>query len=319
MSHAGSWIPLLHTSQVMAEAISTHVNRCLPLFRSFVDPQDESNLNSPDPGVLLQMVDEQSRFRVWSGNLGAHRVGTSSLDYRLRDASHLKSQIINLLEDLAQLLADALAITKGEQKPWDQEPEDSDDGTAGISDLDDGLPGTELGQIARGVTDIVNCLLSLAVAVRNPAPHNRHVKAKSANTSHFEVYDIGHVRSKFVNVEPWLASRLGTAISRRRQYFKYRESHHQKLSHGLEEDAKLEAETIASSLPCHLKGGHAGSSPVFEDDSSDTGVSMTSYDSVATKSGGLAVPALPEEAYSGPFQCCFCYMMVATRDRATWK
>lgn len=41
--------------------------------------------------------DELARLRVRTENMGAHQTGPSSLDYHLREASHLKSQISRVL------------------------------------------------------------------------------------------------------------------------------------------------------------------------------------------------------------------------------
>lgn len=85
------------------------------------------------------------------------------------------------------------------------------------------------------------------MTIRNPAPHDRLVKAVSIDTSYYEIFDLGHVRSKFpaakvmssdchtLNVancmgKEHLAIRLGKSISRRRQYLKYCERHHKKLA-----------------------------------------------------------------------------------------
>ena len=55
---------------------------------------------SNDQAVVQRLVDEFGRFRVWAGNAGAHRTGRVSLDYRLREASHIHAELIELLEDL---------------------------------------------------------------------------------------------------------------------------------------------------------------------------------------------------------------------------
>ncbi|KAK4040937.1 hypothetical protein C8A01DRAFT_34994 [Parachaetomium inaequale] len=305
----------------MAETISSHVARCLALFRGLVEPSDGAELDFPD-GVLLQITDEQSRFKVWSGNIGAHKTGMSSLDYRLRDASPIKSQVINLLKDLSQMTEDATAIARGEQTPWDQHGLEEDDQ---YSDSDDS-PDTELGQIAVDMADVVNCLLRLTVTIRNPAPHDRYIQAKATDASHFEPFDIQHVRSKFDDIQLWLAERLGKAISRRRQYLRYRQSHHEKLAHGLD-DAELDAgktledQTVASSIPSHLKEGRVSTKaqPILTDDGSDAGMSQTSYATSMATSDKLTIPPLPKEAHAGPFQCCLCYMMIVARDRVAWK
>jgi hypothetical protein len=173
------------------------------------------------------------------------------------------------------------------------------------------------------MADVVNCLVRLTVTIRNPGPRGRYIKTSSADASHFEAHDILHVRSKFNDVESSLADRLGKAISRRRQYFKYRESHHEKLSYGLDGEfdgsKALEMETIASSIASHLKDGfsrvHQGQPPPVSDDC----MSQTSYATSAAGSGGLTIPPLPEAAGRGPFQCYFCYAMIVARDRMEWK
>ncbi|KAK3303045.1 uncharacterized protein B0T15DRAFT_538931 [Chaetomium strumarium] len=305
----------------MTDSIAGHVARCLTLFRALLEPPDGDDLDFPDPGVVLQMMDERSRFKVWAGNIGAHRTGMSSLDYRLRDASHIKSQVLDLVRDLIQLIEDASAIAKGEETPWDQR-DSGEDGYVG-SDSDDEAPDTELGQIAADMADVINCLLRLTVTIRNPAPHDRYIQAKDTDASYFEPYDVQHVRSKFSEIEPWLEERLGKAISRRRQYLRYRQSHHQKLSRGLDQELDegngLEDETIASSIPSHLKEGRNTDTSVLRDDGSDAGMSQTSYATSMASSDRLTIPPLPKEAYAGPFECPLCHMIIEVRDRRAWK
>lgn len=43
------------------------------------------------------VIDEFDRFKGWAGNIAAHRKGRRSLEYRLRDAPHLKAETCNLL------------------------------------------------------------------------------------------------------------------------------------------------------------------------------------------------------------------------------
>jgi hypothetical protein len=251
----------------------------------------------------------------------------SSLDYRLRDASHISTEIVNILQDLDGLIEDATGIIRGEKTPWDQLGEESSD-TEPDEDDEQDLPSTELGQLTEAITDAVNCLLRLSVAIKNPAPHDRFIGSQATDMSYFEPFDIQHVNSKFNTVKPWLAERLGKAISRRRQYFRYRESHHAKLAQGLDRhdagESDTIAETVASSIPDHFKDILGSSSiqtfpAIFEDDRSDTGASQTSYASSAGDSDRLRIPALPEDAHRGPFQCRFCYMMIVAKNRADWK
>jgi hypothetical protein len=50
------------------------------------------------------IVDEFDRFKIWAGNIAAHRKGRRSLEYRLRDATHLKDETHSLLTALQESL-----------------------------------------------------------------------------------------------------------------------------------------------------------------------------------------------------------------------
>ncbi|KLU86153.1 hypothetical protein MAPG_05172 [Magnaporthiopsis poae ATCC 64411] len=300
----------------MTQTISNHVIRSLAAFRALVEPGNE--LSFQQPWIPPRIKDEQTKFKVWAGNIGAHKTGTSSLDYRLRDASPIKDEVVSLLEELVDLLDQAAAIATGEKTPWD-ELEDEEP----AEDPDSGLPITELGQIvSEGIADVVDCLLRLSTTIRNPAPHDRFAATHPADASHFEPWDIQHVQSKFPTIEPWLADRLGKAISMRRQYLRYRESHHAKLSQGLDDPDHAGNErdyTVASSIPEDMKDRPTAKPAIFEDDRSDAGASETSYATSVANSNALKIPPMPEKAHAGPFQCPFCYMMIMATDRVAWK
>ncbi|KAK0716630.1 hypothetical protein B0T21DRAFT_296735 [Apiosordaria backusii] len=320
----------------MAENIASHVLRCLAAFRPLLEPQSTTATPQKkplEPKILTVLTDEFSRFKVWSGTIGAHKTGSSSLDYRLRDASHIRDQVLNLVIDLISMLSDVIAITAGEITPWDELDEDEDEADLD-NESDEDSPKTELEQIATDIVDVVNGLLRLSVDIKNPAPHPRFLETKLTDKTYFEPFDIQHVSSKFNNIDPWLAERLGKSISRRRQYFKYRETHHEKLSAGLEtallgQEVEVhqkaepkDSETIASSIPLAMKDSTIMTiaQPAFiKDDQSDAGISHTSYATSAAASGNLKIPPLPDQAYKGPFQCPFCYTMIVARDRNAWK
>ncbi|RYC59971.1 hypothetical protein CHU98_g6235 [Xylaria longipes] len=57
-------------------------------------------------------LDEFARFNLWTGNTGAHHRGRSCLEGRLRDASHLRDPVVNLLTDLKSTLHDTLSVTR---------------------------------------------------------------------------------------------------------------------------------------------------------------------------------------------------------------
>ncbi|KAF5227593.1 hypothetical protein FANTH_14728 [Fusarium anthophilum] len=296
----------------MDQRIATAVAKCIDCFSNILRVPKSLACNSPT--FERDMADQQTRFNVWAGNIGAHRTGPSSLDYRLRDSSNIKDRVLSLLKDLVELIQDAHDILMGTEVPWDQITADEE-----FDESDD--PDTELDQISADVADVVNCLLRLSVAIRNPAPHDRFIKSHSIDTSHYEIFDIQHVSSKFRTIEPLLAERLGKAISRRRQFFNYRLAHRTKLSQGLTHEGG-DGETIASSLPDYLKDAASGGQPLPIDaiggEGSDSGFSQTSYATSLTDVDQCRIPRLPKESSDGPFECPFCYTIIVADTRSSY-
>ncbi|KAI0908866.1 hypothetical protein F4823DRAFT_465371 [Ustulina deusta] len=310
----------------MEVLVSEYVAQCLHDFLAATfRPHELSDL------ARQKLFDEFARFKLWSGNIGAHRRGRSSLDWRLRDASHLRGLVVSLLTDLKSTLRDVLSmLDKNLNTHIDSVENQSDapisEDSPNPDDFDEVDDGTEVLEIVADIADIIGCLLRLSVSIRNPAPHDHFVSSKFIDTTYFEEYDVKHVKAKLPHVKPDLAHRLGKAISRRRQYFKYRETHHQKLSAGLDLDSRRSEagvqSTVASSIPTALKDGeksHPAFSRLEEEEMSDSVISQTSYATSGPESGRLKIPSLPKQANDGPFECPFCYMMISVSTTIQWK
>lgn len=92
-------------SSVAILHISAHVDACA---RGFIGL---ATVLTNEPHFAMQarpetINDEFDRFKIWAGNIAAHRKGRRSLEYRLRDAAHLKVETHNLLKALQDSLAD---------------------------------------------------------------------------------------------------------------------------------------------------------------------------------------------------------------------
>lgn len=338
-------------------AIASNVQAVLRLFHDLAH-RVASDAASPSINPLLtKFEDEMTRFKMWAGNLGAHQAGRASLDHRLREAPHLQEQVIYLLKDLSESLQDAVAMAIHEQPSWHKAspPNADEDNTKALddssdsgftdSDEEDISPEARLSTIYTDVGEAIDCLLRLSVAIANPAPHERVRKlSTSEDISFYEKYDINYVRDKFPKMSDELAGVLGKSITRRRQFFKYREAHHARLAEGLEVMAldtevdtsrtEIVPKTVASSLPDHLKkltNVDLRTDVIDEDGRSEMGMSQTSY---ATSAGFLAedvdgqmkepppplkVPPLPAAAERGSFECPFCYRMVSASSSGAWK
>lgn len=171
---------------------------------------------------------------------------------------------------------------------------------------------------------IIDCLLRFSVTIRNPAPHDRFKSRADAQVGFFEPWDIQHVKEKFPQVDEQLAERLGRALTHRRKYFKYRESHHCRLKEGLEDGdggvdgmSRGRATTEASSVPQQFKDAGTGSLELFSGNHSK--VSETVYAPSALNQGQLRVPPIPKEHIDGPFLRPFCYVFISVDRRYKWK
>jgi hypothetical protein len=291
-----------------------------------------------------------ARFRLWAGSLGAYRsYGSRSLQYRLRDAPTIRRHIISLLQDLNALLADCInnhalesgdslasltpdTETDGPGSPYAgaMPSEDVDDELAQYL-VDDQARGadSECDQLLDGIGGVVDCLLRLSVAISNPAPHDQFKSRAGVMLDFYAPCDIQHVRDKFPGLDARISGRLGEALTQRRQYFKYRKAHHERLRAGLDappgfgmDDEGAEKTTVASSLPEHLKDASDWGLSVFEaldprDDRSEA--LQTSYAPSTSDHDSLRVPPIPKEYTDGPFLCPFCQTMVSIDTRHAWN
>ncbi|KAF2176891.1 hypothetical protein K469DRAFT_605505, partial [Zopfia rhizophila CBS 207.26] len=303
--------------------ISTHVDACGRGFLGLA----EALPNTPrfEDQIRPESVkDEFDRFKIWAGNIAAHRKGRRSLEYRLRDAAHLKTETHNLLTALQDSLSNALAIVNGERTPWD-ELSDSETDSESDAELWDDANGhdiqgdTELKQLFASVKNTVTCLFRLSMAIRDPAPNSQSRSTITVDKSYFEEHDIQHVKAKFPVDSSFLTERLGRAISGRRQYLNYREQHHQKLAKNVEkigfEEPRTEHttnSTEASPLP------KRAATPDDVLDDGDDALSQTSY--ATSVNATIRAPPLPKEAREREhFECPLCFMIVSIHTTAGWK
>lgn len=180
----------------------------------------------------------------------------------------------------------------------------------------------EIEDILLSINKSITCLLRLSTAIRNPFPHDRFSWSKHADTSYFEKHDINHVKEMFPAMDPDLVERLGKGISYRRQYFTYREACH--ISMSLKPgDGEGDGESApASSIPNRVKDDKVlreNIGLVDDDERSNSVFTQTSFATSVTDSEHAKVPPVPAASENGPFECPFCYMIIETSSRDSWK
>src|SRR5271156_1950869 len=155
----------------MATEISTALIACLKLFSALL-AQDHPEAFHEVPCRLWQ--DELGRLRVWSANIGAHQTGQSSLDYRLRDASHVKNQVVKLLEEYYLLLHEFDTLLHNHDSGQTVQGGDFfDDDFASDNDNE-----TELQNIYGTLVKIMGSLFKMSMIIRHPAQHDRLLNSR---------------------------------------------------------------------------------------------------------------------------------------------
>ncbi|OJZ91026.1 hypothetical protein ASPFODRAFT_203495 [Aspergillus luchuensis CBS 106.47] len=270
---------------------------------------------------LRAWKDELGRLRLWAGNIGAHQTGQSSLDYRLRDASHIKNQTVRILEAIKKLLAELRNSLSGEKEDVEDDQLDEDLQSL-ITELNLDNPSDSILTVSEAHESLVNKvsqLFDISMTVRKPAQQDRLIGTEKSDAEPFKFNFHQHVSHKYPQAENQLVERISSAMARQRAILKYRERHHLKLNQGLnigaDDTTTVQlSETVASAFKLETP------SQKSDDLMSNSDASFTSY-AGSLLSGGekLAIPAFPREAAERrPFECPYCYYIITLKDRQAW-
>ncbi|KAK1446894.1 hypothetical protein CCUS01_02453 [Colletotrichum cuscutae] len=226
----------------------------------------EHELTGRDFAQLLE------RFEQWAENLGALRQPSSklSLDHRLRDSPTVRAPILSMLEDLNESAKMAteivsgrrpnrvmpkLDITEEELEEFDISSSSSESGASNTStstrDSRHDKP-SEIQKLLSAIRTSLNSLFKASVFIRKFAPEDRRQRA-SKTKPFVSTADLMYIKDKYSLLwetnEP-LAIRLAEANARRRQYFKYRQQHQEKLASQRDHIITLTAVGLCELLPC---------------------------------------------------------------------
>ena len=264
---------------------------------------------------LLQISrwqDELGRLRLWAANIGAHRTGQSSLEFRLKDSSHIRGQVTNLLLDLGQTFQEVEDVLDllGNGHASQMEVDNSSD--------DDYDTGEELTQLHSNIVTAINCLFQMSMLVRKPARHDFYILPQSQEVLAFRPFDQAHVREKYPEADQGLVERLGLAITLRRQYLRYRERHHAKLNQGLDvgtEGSAAPTVVLSDTIVTGVEPWHIDS----QDKAPASVTSQTSYAPSMLAGGALVIPSPPKKASGGaPFECPYCFVIISVDGTPAW-
>ena len=113
----------------MAALISDAHAKCYFAFENLIDAIQHPKRDFKDQVLLKDVEEEFDKYKIWAGNVGAAHSAKRyeiSLDYRLREASFFKNQVLNLLAALDEKVANAISLIRDERKPFEEHVQDSD-------------------------------------------------------------------------------------------------------------------------------------------------------------------------------------------------
>ncbi|KAL8790018.1 MAG: hypothetical protein Q9195_006567 [Heterodermia aff. obscurata] len=299
----------------MAVSIASAIIASLKIFNDFTEQAESLILHQAEILNAERWNDELGRLRIWAANIGAHKIGQSSLDFRLRDASHIRDQIIKLLNSVDDSIRMAQELL-GEDPDRDQ---------GGSSDTDDESIDDDAASIMQEVQSrvaaIIKSLFQMSMLVRKPAQHDFRLGASRAEVEFYEPFDISHIRDKFPKANEVLITRLAAATRQRRMYLKYRERHAAKLKqdippiHG--DAASKKATTLLSdTIVTDAENWNIN----FDERASVSGESQTSYAATLMNGANITIPSPPKESRGGqPFECPICYYIIKIESAHSWN
>lgn len=303
----------------MAATIPALLKQCL---KELTDITCSSELQRYESEVSHRSwLDELGRLRIWAGNIGAHQTGQSSLEYRLRDASHLKNETIKILQRMLQGLESISDLLNEPEEEVEDDPYEeafSSDESEAPDDPEDDMTYAQV--LHQSLRNTINLLFQMSMEIRRPADHDRLLgtKIKDDLIASFELQSHRHVSEKFPEADSEITGRLGAAMAQQKAVLKYREKHRKKLAHGLIEDSGFSeiSETIATDLPVPCEEDELG----FLETSSISALTQTSYaPSMLAGGESLSVPKPPpESANESPFECPYCCLIVTIKSMKDW-
>ena len=208
----------------------------------------------------------------------------------------------------------------------------SDSGGSVASEAGSGSPLSDLTFKLDDIANIISCLYTLSVTIRQPAHQDRLRGYAEIDLSHYESFDNQHVREKFPNAKPFLIKRLVNANTQRRQYFHRAAEIANRFKH-VEPAISVDKPTLPAldnmavsvsvSKSTHTHPIHRDAQPAIESES-DGDETATSFGTMMETGGAklLKVPDPPDadRAFAGDaFQCPYCYSLIIVKNSRAWQ
>ncbi|KAL4931825.1 uncharacterized protein BDV17DRAFT_288411 [Aspergillus undulatus] len=283
----------------MAESLHELVSTCAGRLTKLVDSRQLLQWEHQVPQSLWR--NECNRFEEWIQNVEADKTGLYSLDYRLREASHTRvclNQLLHRIQELSIGIRGAVRIFPREDEDdlspgfgsspgFGPNPASSSSSSSGS---DDGS-STDLAALQIfhfRLADAIGGLNRLKESILHPVPHDR--------TMDFDVFEANLVadrecvESKYPDADPRVVTRLARGISERRAVLEHRQQHHShrnslahspNVSHGRNRNHK--------------------------------------HPSQSKNKASISSPPPPDFKSNAEFDCPFCFWIISLPNQTEWK
>lgn len=202
------------------------------------------------------------------------------------------------------------------------------------------------------ISNVLTSLFKIAMLVRKAVSRDRYAKAAASKEAPMnDMFDIAHVEHKYpkAKASDWLIARLGKAITKRRQYLRYCQTHQEKLGRGsrpapqlgnlldtssrkrrlpdqMSRAGTLAAQSSHNSRPTLAPTSASTLAPIelFQVvNVSDDEKSQTSFATTLSNSQDghkLSVPRLADiGSATAPFECPYCHTIQRFRTQRAWR
>ncbi|KAL0937806.1 uncharacterized protein CTRU02_207537 [Colletotrichum truncatum] len=331
-----------HTPNI---SISSQSHACNAAF----DRLRQSIPNSAYRGLENAVADEVGRFKIWAANIGALQdaKSASSLDSRLKTSDRMRQFVSSDLTRLKDVL-DRAGIISGDLPNRTSQPLVSEEDVATRSveivfrsdagnimgDESSTSDTTELAQLFLNIQSCITHLFTLSTLIRKDRPRGRIGRQRPQDSVPDPGPDIVNARDKFPKLKqrPWLAERIGTWVSKQRDYVRYRQDHRKKMSRSnkdaSDETRSTRATTKATTYNDPSSGQEAmNSNSISAREGSFTSVA-TSFATTAAgdMASGRRIPNLTDMwldgvklGYNQNIECPFCRTIQIIENRNQWK
>ena len=265
-----------------------------------------------EPSAAVPWEDELGRMRLWGAEAGLHNRGQPLLEVNLRDSTHIRKQIIKLLQHLKDMIDDVLETLNDEDSLETEQQEDREN--------EHGAAGTEVEQLHECIATTIDDLFRMSVLSRKPAQHDFIIaQGKQSIRGQSDLSD--HIGRAVENALPaadvTLTKRIAFALVQGMRYLDYRCSLHPSL---FSTSAASSATFGRPRAQTRLSSPSSSDDATGDSDESGSDITISKTSTIASKVPNIPTPTLgPWATNEGYLRCPYCFATVDALKNRSWR